>query len=134
MEENKRRYRQYIENFLQKGDETAADLLVAEDVITHDGMPGQAPGLKGVKDTFKILRTAFPDLRADMQDIIAEGDKVVGRFVVSGTHTGNFMGIPGTGKSFSYDEIVIVRFENGKIVEHWAEMDSMGMMQQLGIM
>lgn len=134
MEDNKQKYRQYVEGFLQNGDESVADLLIAEDVVTHDGMPGQVPGLEGVKDTFRILRTAFPDLKADMQDIIAEGDKVVGRFVVSGTHTGNFMGMPASGKSFSYDEIVIVRFKDGKIVEHWAEMDSMGLMQQLGVM
>lgn len=133
MESNKQKYKQYVEDFLQKGDESAADLLVSDDVVTHDGMPGQAPGLKGVKETFRILRTAFPDLKADMQDIIAEGDKVVGRFVVSGTHTGNFMGMPASGKQFSYDEIVIVRFKDGKIVEHWAEMDSMGFMQQLGM-
>lgn len=134
MEYNKQKYQQYVEGFLQKGDETVADLLVAEDVVTHDGMPGQASGLAGVKSTFRILHTAFPDLKADMQDIIAEGDKVVGRFVVSGTHSGSFMGMPATGKSFSYDEIVIVRFKDGKIAEHWAEMDSMGFMQQLGMM
>ena len=132
MEDNKQRYRRYVEGFLQNGDESIADLLVDKDVVTHDGMPGQAQGLEGVKNIFRILRTAFPDLKADMQDIIAEDDKVVGRFVVSGTHTSDFMGIPASGKSFSYDEIVIVRFENGKIVEHWAEMDSMGFMQQLG--
>jgi len=134
MESNKQKYQQYVEEFLQKGDESAADLLVSQDVVTHDGMPGQAPGLAGVKDTFRILRTAFPDLKANMQDIIAEGGKVVGRFEVSGTHTGSFMGVPATGKSFNYDEIVIVRFKDGKIVEHWAEMDTMGFMQQLGLM
>ena len=134
MQTNKQLYKEYVEEFLQKGDESAADRLVDERVVTHDGMPGQASGLNGVKATFHILRTAFPDLKVAMHDLIAEDDKVVGRFVVSGTHTGNFMGIPGTGKLFTYDEIVIVRFDNGKIVEHWAEMDSLGMMQQLGVM
>jgi steroid delta-isomerase-like uncharacterized protein len=132
--DNKQIYKQYIEEFLQKGDIAAADRFIANDVVTHDGMPGQADGLEGVKQTFKVLRTAFPNLHVQVEDIIAEGDKVVGRFVVSGTHTGDFMGMPATSKTFTYDEIVIVRFKNGKIVEHWAEMDSMGMMQQLGMM
>ncbi len=134
MQDNKQKYQQYVEEFLQNGNEEIADKLIAKDVITHDGMPDQAPGLQGVKDTFKALRTAFPDLKANLQDIIAEGDKVVGRFVVTGTHTGTFMGMPATGKSFSYDEIVIVRFKDGKIAEHWAEMDTMGFLQQLGLM
>jgi steroid delta-isomerase-like uncharacterized protein len=131
---NKQLYKQYIKEFLQDGDESAADRYIASDVLTHDGMPGQAPGLTGVKQTFRSLRAAFPDMQVQVKDIIAEGDKVVGRFVVNGTNSGEFMGMPATGKTFIYDEIVIVRFKDGKIVEHWAEMDSMGMMQQLGIM
>jgi steroid delta-isomerase-like uncharacterized protein len=131
---NKQHYEQYIKEFLQEGDESAADKYIDANVVTHDGMPDQAPGLDGVKQTFKSLRDAFPDMTVNVEDIIAENDKVVGRFVVSGTNTGNFMGMPATGKKFTYDEIVIVRFKDGKIVEHWAEMDSLGMMQQLGIM
>lgn len=132
--DNKQLYKQYIKEFLQDGDESAADRYIDTNVVTHDGMPDQAPGLKGVKQTFRSLREAFPDMHVQVEDIIAEDDKVVGRFVVSGTNTGTFMGMPATDKSFSYDEIVIVRFKDGKIVEHWAEMDSMGMMQQLGAM
>lgn len=131
---NKQRYEQYIKEFLQNGDESAADTFIDTNVITHDGMPNQAPGLDGVKQTFKALREAFPDMTVAVKDIIAADDKVVGRFVVSGTNTGSFMGMPATAKKFTYDEIVIVRFKDGKIVEHWAEMDSLGMMQQLGIM
>jgi predicted ester cyclase len=130
---NKQRYEQYIKEFLQKGDESAADKYIDVNVVTHDGMPGQAPGLEGVKQTFKGLRDAFPDMSVDVKDIIAENDKVVGRFVVSGTNTGSFMGMHATGAAFTYDEIVIVRFKDDKIVEHWAEMDSLGMMQQLGV-
>ena len=132
--DNKQLYKQYIKEFLQDGDESAADRYIGSDVVTHDGMPGQAPGLEGVKQTFRSLREAFPDMHVQVEDIIAEDDKVVGRFVVSGTNTGPFMGMPATGKAFTYDEIVIVRFKDGKIVEHWAEMDSMGMMQQLGVL
>lgn len=132
--DNKQLYAQYVKEFLQDGDESAADRYIDANVVTHDGMPGQARGIEGVKQTFRSLRNSFPDLRITVEDIIAEGDKVVGRFVVNGTNTGSFMGMPATGKSFTYDEIVIVRFDNGKIVEHWAEMDALGMMQQLGVM
>jgi len=132
--DNKQLYERYVKEFLQDGDESAADKYIDTNVVTHDGMPGQAPGLEGVKQTFQGLRGAFPDMTVEVKAIIAEGDKVVGRFVVSGTNTGSFMGMPATGNKFTYDEIVIVRFENSKIVEHWAEMDSLGMMQQLGIM
>jgi steroid delta-isomerase-like uncharacterized protein len=132
--DNKQLYKQYIKEFLQDGDESAADRYIDTNVVTHDGMPGQAPGLEGVKQTFRSLREAFPDMHVQIEDIVAENDKVVGRFVVSGTNTGTFMGMPATDKAFTYDEIVIVRFKDGKIVEHWAEMDSMGMMQQLGVM
>lgn len=131
---NKQRYERYIKEFLQGGDESAADKYIDANVVTHDGMPGQAPGLAGVKQTFQSLRQAFPDMTVSIEDMIAEEDKVVGRFVVSGTNNGNFMGMPATGKKFTYDEIVIVRFQNGKIVEHWAEMDSLGMMRQLGLL
>lgn len=131
---NKQRYEQYVKDFLQDGDESAADIYIDTNVVTHDGMPGQAPGIEGVKRAFRELRSAFPDMTVETKDIIAENDKVVGRFVVSGTNTGSFMGMAATGNKFTYDEIVIVRFENGKIVEHWAEMDSLGMMQQLGMM
>lgn len=132
--DNKQLYKQYVKEFLQDGDESAADRYIDSDVVTHDGMPGQAPGLEGVKQTFRSLREAFPGMHVQVEDIIAEDDKVVGRFVVSGTNTGPFMGMPATGKTFTYDEIAIVRFKDGKIVEHWAEMDSMGMMQQLGVL
>lgn len=131
---NAQLYERYIKEFLQDGDESAAEKYIDANVVTHDGMPGQAPGLEGVKQTFQALRQAFPDMTVSIEDMIAQGDKVVGRFVVSGTNTGNFMGMPATGKKFTYDEIVIVRFKNGKIIEHWAEMDSLGMMQQLGML
>ena len=80
-----------------------------------------------------MLRSAFPDLKATIEDTIAEGDKVVIRMTWRGTHTGGeFMGIPATGKSVSIGVIDIIRISGGKAVEHWGQMDSMLMMQQLG--
>ena len=79
-----------------------------------------------------IFRSAFPDFKATIDDIIAEGDKVVIRQTFSGTHKGEFMGIAPTGKRVSFGVMDIVRIAGGKFVEHWGQMDSMGMMQQLG--
>jgi steroid delta-isomerase-like uncharacterized protein len=131
-EMNKDLYRQYVDGFMGRGDEAVADRIVDENVVSHDALPGQPAGREGLKAAFRQLRGAFPDLAPEIKDLVAEGDRVVARFVVTGTHTGDFLGMSPTGKTFTYDEITIVRFENGRIVEHWAEMDSLGMMQQLG--
>ena len=81
---------------------------------------------------FAVLHSAFPDLRATVEDEIADGDKVVVRSTWRGTHQGEFQGIPATGKQVSFPVIDIVRFENGKAVEHWGLVDAMSLMQQLG--
>jgi steroid delta-isomerase-like uncharacterized protein len=79
-----------------------------------------------------MLRSAFPDFKATIEDILADGDKVVIRMTWTGTHKDEFMGIPATGKRMSIGVIDIIRVANGKGTEHWGQMDAMGMMQQLG--
>ena len=79
-----------------------------------------------------LLRSAFPDFKATIDDLVAEGDKVVIRQTWTGTHKGEFMGVPPTGKSVSFGVIDILRIAGGKVVEHWGLMDSMSLMQQLG--
>jgi steroid delta-isomerase-like uncharacterized protein len=86
------------------------------------------------KQRIRALRNAFPDLRLTIDDLIAQGEKVVFRLTVHGTHQGTFMGIPPTGKNVSISAIDIVRFVDDQIVEHWGLMDSLGLMQQLGVM
>lgn len=76
--------------------------------------------------------TAFPDLKRPVEDLVAEGDKVVARWTSVGTHQGDFMGIPPTGKTVTTSGITIFRLENGKIVEEWSESDMLGMLQQVG--
>ena len=76
---------------------------------------------------------AFPDLHVTVEDLIAEGDKIVGRVTLTGTHQGELLGIPATGKKVAFSEIHIVRISNGKAVEHWEIADIMSMMQQLGV-
>ena len=110
----------------------ALDEVIASDVINHSARPGQAPGLEGVKQLFSSLHAAFPDFHIDVEDMIAEGDKVVARVTGSGTHQGEFMGIAPTGNRVEFSAIDIARIAGGKIVEHWSNSDQLGMMQQLG--
>jgi len=88
--------------------------------------------LKFPREMFSIIRSAFPDLHATMEDIIAEEDKVAIRYSVRGTHRGEFMGMAPTGKHFTISGIEILRFAGGKAVEHWGVTDQLAMMQQLG--
>jgi predicted ester cyclase len=130
---NKAAYRRFYEEFLSKGNLDIVDEVVDPNVVSHSPFPGQKPGAEGLKQAIARFREAFPDLQATAEDVIAAGDKVVGRFTVTGTHHGEFMDIAPTGKTITYDEIVIVRFKDGRIVEHWAVADALAMMQQLGV-
>jgi steroid delta-isomerase-like uncharacterized protein len=95
-------------------------------------MPIEANGLQGVKNVFATLHAAFPDLHISLEDLIADGDKVVTRERITGTHRGNYMGVPATGKQVAYNEIVIARFADGRIVESWGVVDVLSLMRQLG--
>lgn len=85
-----------------------------------------------MKDTMKLFRSAFPDLHVIINDMIAEGDKVMTKLTAKGTHQNEFMGIPGSNNKISYEEVIILRLEDKKIVEHWAVADSLSLMQQIG--
>jgi predicted ester cyclase len=104
------------------------------DYVDHEGVPGYPPTREGFKQSIPMLRSGIPDFNATIDDVVAEGDRVVIRMTFRGTQTGEFMGMPPTGKSISVGVIDIFRIAGGKIVEHWGQMDSMGMMQQLGAM
>ena len=107
--------------------------MLADDFVEHQVLGGFPPTKDGVRQFFEAFVSGFPDLRMDVQDIIASGDKVVARVRMTGTNQGEFMGMPATGKSIDLEAIDIVRFrEDGKAVEHWGAMDGMEMMEQLG--
>src|SRR5450432_1459503 len=107
---------------------------LADDFVEHEVTPGLAPTKDGVKQFFAAYVGAFPDLRFTAEDILASGDKVVGRVTITGTNTGDFMGMPATGKSVSIQAIDIIRFgDDGLAHEHWGVVDVMAMMQQLGV-
>ncbi|HYD89246.1 MAG TPA: ester cyclase [Vitreimonas sp.] len=130
--ENKRRYERFVDRVVNAKDYDVADEIIAADVVSHDPFPGQKPGPAGVKDTFRQFHAAFPDLRAEIANLIAEDDNVACHLVVTGTHTGEFMGHEPTGNPIRFEEVLVLRFEDGKVVEHWAVADVLGLMQAIG--
>ena len=131
-EENKAAFRR-IANAFSTGDLSIFDEVMAPQYVEHNPTPGQAPGTEGLKQMATMMRTGFPDIQVTIEDLIAEGDKVVGRVTARGTHRGEFMGTAPTNKAITMEEIHIVRFSQGKMVEHWGVEDALGLMQQLGL-
>jgi len=132
-EENKALVRRFVEEAVNKGNLTILDELVASDYVYHGPNGPQFRGPEGYKQLVTMYRTAFPDLRMTTEDMVAEGDKVVTRFSAQGTHRGELMGIAPTGKPVAVTGIFILRFANRKFVEEWENFDTLGMMQQLGV-
>jgi steroid delta-isomerase-like uncharacterized protein len=108
------------------------DDLVDPDVLIRTPLPVTSSGAGALKEVFTRLHRAFPDLHVTVEDMIAEGDKVVGRNSVRGTHRGEYMGIKPTGKSVTYSEIFIFRIADGRIIETWGVVDVLTQMRQLG--
>jgi steroid delta-isomerase-like uncharacterized protein len=106
---------------------------LADDFVEHDQTPGFGPGKEEVKQLFRMYRAAFPDMRMEAEDVLVSGDTAVARVRVTGTHQGELMGMPATGKSVDVKLIDITRFgDDGLAREHWGVFDALGMMQQLG--
>jgi steroid delta-isomerase-like uncharacterized protein len=131
---NKDAARRFYNDAFGKGDMALIDQMAAANFVDHNppgpGMPGGAEGIKAVVGMF---RTAFPDLKLSVEDQIAEGGKVVSRITFAGTHQGEMMGIPATGKQVKLGVVDILHFEGDKVVERWGQADMMGMMIQLGV-
>ena len=110
------------------------DEFMADDFVEHEELPPGVPaGREGPRAMFTMLFSAFPDFRADVKDILQDGNKVVVRARFSGTHEGEFMGMPPTGNTFDIAVIDIAEYANGKMAAHWGVMDTAAMMQQLGV-
>lgn len=121
-------------DFLNAGDIDGFGGLLADDFVEHEETPGLAPTKAGVKDFFRMQRAAFPDMLMDVQDVIASGDKVVVRARYTGTQSGEFMGMPATGRGVDVQLIDIFRLGgDGLVHEHWGVLDALAMMQQLGV-
>ena len=108
------------------------DEVVEPDALIRTPLPIEATGADLLKELFGRLHRAFPDLHITVEDLIAEGDKVVSRNSVTGTHHGEYMGLPPTGKSVTYNEIFIFRFTGGRIAETWGVVDVFSQLRQLG--
>jgi predicted ester cyclase len=130
--ENKAIVRRFIEDFMNGGDAAVATALVAPAFIEHEPTPIPVHGPDGLAQFFGMLRAAFPDLHFAVEDVIAEGDRVVCRMRFHVTHRGAFFGMAPTGRSATVDVIDIFRVTGGQIVEHWGVLDQLGLMQQLG--
>ena len=133
VEENKAIAQRITEEIWGKGDLALIDELFAPNYVDHNPLPGFAPDREGLKQSVTMMQAAFPDLHTHVEDLIAEENKVVARFSGHGTHKGELMGIPPTGRDVTVAGIQICRIVDGKVVEDWTELDNMGMMQQLGV-
>lgn len=133
VEENKALVRRHVEEAWNKGNLSVLDEIMAPNLVNHNAPPGITPDREGFKQIISMHRKAFSDLHVTVEDMVAEGDKVVNRWTVSGTHKGEYMGIAPTGKQVTLTGISIHRIEGGKIVEQWHEVDMLGLMQQLGV-
>ena len=132
-EENKNIVRRY-QNIYNSNNLDALDEVVSKDLLTPKIMPGIPIGIEGAKAAHHIMLAGFPDYQTVIDDLFAEGDKVVARITMSGTNTGSFMGIPPTGKHISFTGMYIARIADGKIAEHWGEEDGVSLLQQLGVL
>lgn len=108
------------------------DALVAADAIEHDPAPDQQPGPEGYAAFFGTLRGAFPDMKVEVEQLIADEDNVAFAYTLTGTHNGDFMGIPATGKKIKARGMQISKFKDGKMVERWGSSDELGILKQLG--
>lgn len=131
-EQNKALVRRLYDEVLNAGRLDLIDELVTPDFVDHEEFPGSSPGREGAKEFFAMLRTAFPDLRFTVEDMLAEGDRVAVRLTLQGTHQGPFLDMGPTGRPLKVQGIDILRLAGGQLAEHWGVTDQMSMMQQLG--
>ena len=136
-EQNKASFRRLYDEVFNRGNLDVADELIAPTVIEHQPQPGVAPDARGaelVKQIATFYRSVFPDLQIEIEDVVAEGDRVAGRLRIKGTQQGELLGIPATGNAVNVGSMDIMHYQDGKVVEHWGVTDIMAMMQQLGVM
>jgi steroid delta-isomerase-like uncharacterized protein len=132
-EKNATIVRRFVDEVITRGEIDRAGEFAWEDVVEQVPLPGQGPGLEGLKDILRAMRAGFPDLVFSIVEQISEGDTVASRFEWTGTHQGAFLGIPATGRPVRVWGVVIDRLVEGRIKETRILMDTMGMMMQLGV-
>jgi predicted ester cyclase len=132
--ENKAQIRRIYEEMFNQGNLAIADELIAPDILNHAAPPGSNRGPESMRQLITMLSTAFPDMHYTIEEMVAEGDMVACRMTMSGTHQGPLIGIAPTGRSVrQQSQMHFLRFRNGKVIEHWAVRDDLGMMRQLDV-
>ena len=124
----------FYDEVVNAGNPDLIDELLDESFVEHEELPGFSNDREGVKQFFAMMLEAFDGLRIDVDAIYAEGDTAIARMTSRGNHTGEFMGIPASGRDVAVSVIDIIRFADGKGVEHWGIFDGASMMQQMGAM
>jgi predicted ester cyclase len=124
--------RRTLEEIFPAGDVAGLAEVVHPDMVNHEAPPGAPQGLKGMTSSMRMLEAAFSDRRWEIHQAIAEGDTVALHCTFSGRHTGPFVGLAPTGQPFAFRQIHIVRFQDGKAIEHWAVRDDLTLLRQLG--
>lgn len=132
IEENKKAQEQFGEA-VNSGKLENLRELVSQNVKDHDPAPNQGPGPQGYIDFFSMMRNAFPDMKVDVETMVATEDKIAFAYTLTGTHKGDFMGVSATGKNIKARGMQISRFENGKMVERWGSSDELGILKQIGV-
>ena len=132
-EQNKALARRFYEEVITGKDLNVMDELCAADFVDHNALPGQRPGRDGLKDSFGQFLAGFPDLRATVHQIVVEGDILVSRFTMEGTHTAELMGAAPTGKRVTFRGIDMIRIKNDRAVEAWHEGNDLEILMQLGV-
>jgi predicted ester cyclase len=132
-DENTRITRRVLRELFEQGKLDAADELIHPDFVNHEAPPGNPQGPEGLKETVSWLRGLWGPMRAEIEDEICEGDKVVARVTMHGRHAGEFLGQQATGKEFATEQIHIYRLQDGKVIEHWSVRDDLGQALKLGL-
>jgi steroid delta-isomerase-like uncharacterized protein len=132
-QENKESVGRFLEGVFNQHDLSVYDELIADDFTEHEVIPGFPPDKAGSRKWFETMFQAFPDFGIEVHHMAAEGDRVAVRSSYSGTHQGDFMGIPATGRQVSIGGMDIVRIVDGKATDHWGIFDQMAMLMQLGV-
>jgi steroid delta-isomerase-like uncharacterized protein len=132
-EQLKSTVRRFIDQGFNRQDMAEVERYFSPQLVDHALPPGMPGGLEGRKLLAQAFFAAFPDIHVHIDDLLAENDRTVLRWSAHGTHKGELMGIPATGKQVTITGIAVDRFENGQSVEHWEIFDQMGLMQQMGV-
>lgn len=126
--------RRMYDDVISNGRLDLLDDFIHDDFVEHETMPGMPTDKEAPRAFVGMLRAGFPDVTATIEEMVREGDTVAVRARLRGIHSGDFMGIPPTGRAVDVPVFDMLRFSEGKCIEHWGTMDAMALMQQLGVM